>query len=107
MLMENRKRVLSAMFALAMLATAITMAAWQEKSAEKPAVAAAKPGAAEMGRLKFYLGEWDYTETYPNEEKNTRGHTSKLGPGRNSRVHKVHSHGQVGQLLGMVGVSQG
>src|SRR6266853_2328607 len=102
MLMENRKRVLSAMFALAMLATAITMAAWQEKSAEKPAVAAAKPGAAEMERLKFYLGEWDYTETYPNEEKNTGVYTSKLGPGGNSLINAFHSQGPVGDFEGLL-----
>src|SRR6266478_4286455 len=102
MLMENRKRVLSAMFAVAMLATAITIAAWQEKSAEKPAVAAAKPGAAEMERLKFYLGEWDYTETYPNEEKNTGVYTSKLGPGGNSLINTFHSQGPVGDFEGLI-----
>jgi len=100
--MENRKRVLSAMFAVAMLATAITIAAWQEKSAEKPAVAAAKPGAAEMERLKFYLGEWDYTETYPNEEKNTGVYTSKLGPGGNSLINTFHSQGPVGDFEGLL-----
>src|SRR6266436_2170893 len=102
MLMENRKRVLSAMFALAMLATAITMAAWQEKSAEKPAVAAAKPGAAEMERLIFYLGEWDYTETYPNGAKNTGVYTSKLGPGGNSLINAFHSQGPVGDFEGLL-----
>src|SRR5260370_4884369 len=38
-------------------------AALQEKAGQKqaaaPAPQAAKPGAAEMERLKFYLGEWD------------------------------------------------
>src|SRR6266487_5372372 len=98
MLMENRKRVLSVMFALAMLATAITMAAWQEK----PAVAAAKPGAAEMERLKFYLGEWDYTETYPNGAKNTGVYTSKPGPGGNSLINTFHSQGPVGDFEGLL-----
>src|ERR1700731_3909192 len=56
----------------------------QEKTAEKPTAAsvapALKPGAAEMGRLKFYLGEWEYTETYPKSGfsptggKNTGGY---------------------------------
>jgi hypothetical protein len=53
----------------AMLLGVPLWAALQEKTAEKPAAApaaeAAKPGMAEMERLKFYLGEWDYTETYP------------------------------------------
>jgi hypothetical protein len=46
----------------------------------------AKP-ATEMEKLNFYLGEWDYTETYgkaPNGPKNTGVYTSKLGPGGNS-----------------------
>jgi hypothetical protein len=37
----------------------------------------------EMEKLNFYLGEWDYTETYgkgPNGPKNTGVYTSKLGP---------------------------
>jgi len=92
MFMEHRKQVFSVMFALVMLATAITMAARQEKSAEKPAVApAAKPGAAEMEPLKFYVDEWDYTETYPNGAKNTGVYTSKLGPGGNSLINSFHS----------------
>jgi len=42
------------MFALAMLAATLTMAARQEKTAEKPAaVPPARPGVAEMERLKF------------------------------------------------------
>src|SRR5260221_4109538 len=102
MLMENRKRVLSAMFAAPMLATAITIAAWQEKSAEKPAVAAAKPGAAEMERLEFYLGEWDYKGTDPNEEKNTGVYTSKLGPGGKLLIKAVHFHGPVGDFEGLL-----
>src|SRR5712691_549843 len=109
MLMENRKRVLSVMFALAMLATAITMAAWQEKSTEKPAAAqAVKPGAAEMERLKFYLGEWDYTETYPksaaypNGGQNTGVYTSKRGPGGNSLINTFHSQGPLGDFEGLL-----
>ncbi len=103
MFMEHRKQVFSVMFALVMLATAITMAARQEKSAEKPAVApAAKPGAAEMEPLKFYVGEWDYTETYPNGAKNTGVYTSKLGPGGNSLINSFHSQGPVGDFEGLL-----
>lgn len=83
----------------------------QEKTAEKPAAAAApqaKPGAAEMERLKFYLGEWDYTETYPksaftpNGGKNTGVYTSKLGPGGNSLINTFHSQGPVGDFEGLL-----
>ena len=63
MIRENRKRAFFTMFVLAMLAATLTIAARQEKTAEKPAAtpkeARAIPGAAEMERLKFYLGEWD------------------------------------------------
>jgi hypothetical protein len=86
-------------------------AALQEKPAEKsaaPAAPAAKLGAAEMARLKFYLGEWDYTETYPksafypNGGKNTGVYTSKLGPGGNSLINTFHSQGPVGDFEGLL-----
>src|SRR5258708_6044251 len=79
-------------------------AARQEKTSEKsPAPAqAAKPGAAEMDRLKFYLGEWDYTETYSNGAKNTGLYTSKLGPGGNSLINTFHSQGPVGDFEGLL-----
>jgi hypothetical protein len=84
----------------------------QEKTAEKPTAAsvapALKPGAAEMDRLKFYLGEWEYTETYPksafspNGGKNTGVYTSKLGPGGNSLINTFHSQGPVGDFEGLI-----
>jgi hypothetical protein len=88
----------------------------QEKTAEKPvatapiatATPAPKPGAAEMERLKFYLGEWDYTETYPKSAfypeggKNTGVYTSKLGPGGNSLINSFHSQGPVGDFEGLL-----
>lgn len=82
-------------------------AARQEKPAEKSAgtaaaAPAAKPGAAEMERLKFYLGEWDYTETYSNGAKNTGVYTSKLGPGGNSLINTFHSQGPVGDFEGLL-----
>jgi hypothetical protein len=52
----------------------------------------AKPGAGEIERLKFYVGEWQYTEEYPksprypNGSKNTGIYASKLGPGGNSLI---------------------
>ncbi|HVS88285.1 MAG TPA: SRPBCC family protein [Candidatus Acidoferrum sp.] len=69
--------------------------------------APAEPGA-EMKRLKFYLGEWDYTESYektsfyPNGGKNTGVYTSKLGPGGNSLVQNFHSQGPVGDFEGLI-----
>jgi hypothetical protein len=104
---QNRKRIFSTPLALTMLAAAMATAALQEKTAEKPA-AAAILGAAEMERLRFYLGEWDYTETYPkspfapNGGKNTGVYSSKLGPGGQSIVNSFHSQGPVGDFEGLI-----
>src|SRR5882757_6144642 len=112
MIRENRKRAFFTMFVLGMLAATLTRAARQEKTAEKPAAAPKEPraivGAAEMERLKFYLGEWDYTETYPkspfspNGGKNTGVYSSKLGPGGNSLINTFHSQGPVGDFEGLL-----
>jgi len=88
-----------------MVMTAICGAAWaarQQKSGD--AGGPASKAAPEMERLKFYLGEWDYTETYPKSGaypdggKNTGVYTSKLGPGGNSLVNGFHSQGPVGDF---------
>jgi Zn-dependent M28 family amino/carboxypeptidase len=76
----------------------------QEKSAENSGSA----GKSEMDRLKFYLGDWDYTETYPkssfypNGGKNTGVYTSKLGPGGNSLIETFHSQGPLGDFEGLL-----
>ena len=87
---------------LAILFCVPVWAALQEKAAEKSAAAPVKPGAAEMERLKFYVGEWDYTETYAKGAKNTGLYTSKLGPGGNSLINTFHSQGPVGDFEGMI-----
>lgn len=77
----------------------------QEKSASG---GAPHPGVAEMERLKFYLGEWDYTENYPksamapNGGSNTGVYLSKLGPGGMSLLNSFHSKGPVGEFEGML-----
>jgi hypothetical protein len=96
----------------AMLVGVPLWAALQEKTGEKPAAApaaaAATPGLAEMERLKFYVGEWDYTETYPksafapNGGVNTGVYHSKLGPGGQSLVNSFHSQGPVGDFEGLL-----
>jgi hypothetical protein len=107
--MRKKPRTRIATISIALLLGVPLSAALQEKTAEKPPIApAAKPGAAEMDRLKFYLGEWDYTETYPksafypNGGKNTGVYTSKLGPGGNSMVENFHSQGPVGDFEGLI-----
>ena len=84
-----------------MLAATLTMGARQDKPAEQGS-AEARPGAVEMERLKFYLGEWDYTETYPKGGKNTGVYTSKLGPGGNSLINAFHSTGPMGDFEGLL-----
>jgi hypothetical protein len=89
-----------------MMLGATAWSARQQKSDEKSAPVS-KP-APEMDRLKFYLGEWDYTETYPksatfpNGGKNTGLYTSKLGPGGNSLINGFHSQGPVGDFEGLL-----
>jgi len=102
----------AAKFWIVTISLALSVPLWasrQEKTAEKQAATpAVKPGAAEMERLKFYLGEWDYTETYPksafapNGGKNTGVYTSKLGPGGNSLINTFHSQGPVGDFEGLL-----
>jgi hypothetical protein len=75
-----------------------------------PAKVVAAPGVApEMLRLqKFYLGKWDYTETYPKSDyvpnggQNTGTYTSELGPGGNSLINRFHSQGPVGDFEGLL-----
>jgi len=70
--------------------------------------AKAKPGAAEMKRLGFYVGNWTYTETYPKSAMapqgatNTGIYTSKWGPGGKSLLNTFHSKGPVGDFEGML-----
>src|SRR5271168_3027235 len=91
------------------LTMAVCATAWstrQQKTADAPA--ASSKSAPEMERLKFYLGEWDYTETYPksgaypNGGKNTGVYTSKAGPGGNSLINGFHAQGPVGDFEGLL-----
>ena len=108
--MKNRFKIRMTVAIFAALLLSLPLwAMLQDKTAEKPAVAATgKPGAAEMERLKFYLGEWDYMETYPkssfypNGGKNAGVYTSKLGPGGNSLINTFHSQGPVGDFEGLL-----
>ena len=105
--MRNKRNLIFAPLFLAVLLANSPRLAPQEKPAEKPGPAE-RPGAAEMARLKFYLGEWDYTETFPkspsfpNGGKNTGVYTSKLGPGGNSLINSFHSQGPVGDFEGLI-----
>jgi hypothetical protein len=55
--------------------------------------------SAELDRLKFYLGDWDYSEIYeksalfPNGGRNTGSWTAQTGPQGRSIIHAFASHG--------------
>jgi hypothetical protein len=104
---RNWKVALTALtLTLVTLTCANAWSARQQKSADAPEPLS--KSAPEMDRLKFYLGEWDYTETYPksasypNGGKNTGLYTSKLGPGGNSLINGFHSKGPVGDFEGLL-----
>jgi len=89
---------------VAILLSLPVRAARQESKAANSAQQAKPKPAPEMEKLSFYLGEWDYTETYgksPNAPKNTGVYTSKLGPGGNSLINTFHSQGPVGDFEGL------
>ena len=100
--MQKNRRIALAATALT-LTMAICAAAWpaqqEKKAAQTRSVATFSP---EMERLKFYLGEWDYTETYPKGAVNAGVYTSRLGPGGMSMINTFHSHGPVGDFEGML-----
>ena len=106
--MKKIGKIVAAASALT-LTLAICASAWsagKQKNAAAPM--AASKTAPEMQRLNFYLGEWDYTETYtksapyPDGGKSTGLYTSKLGPGGNSLINSFHSKGPVGEFEGLL-----
>jgi hypothetical protein len=106
---QNWKTSLSTItLSLTMALCATAWSAHQQKSEAKAAPESASKATSEMDRLKFYLGEWDYTETYPKSGaypdggRNTGLYTSKLGPGGNSLINGFHSKGPVGDFEGLL-----
>lgn len=101
-----------ALLGLTLIVVAVSgLAMIRQNSETKPAQgqeAKAKPGAAEMKRLGFYVGNWTYTETYPKSAMapqgatNTGVYTSKWGPGGKSLLNTFHSKGPVGDFEGML-----
>ncbi len=103
---RNQKHFSFVAAMLLTLAVTMTIAARQDRPSQQ--APPAKPGEAEMERLKFYLGEWQYTEEYPKSAlfpdggKNTGIYTSKLGPGGNSLINTFHSQGPMGESEGLL-----
>lgn len=100
----TRARIVAlfAAFAGAILLVCMPASAkWQGKTTDKPAAQTAK-SSPEMDRLKFYLGDWDYTESYEKGGQNTGVYLSRLGPGGNSLINHFHSQGPVGDFEGLL-----
>jgi len=102
----TKNRVIS----IAVIFTVLALGFLLSHQLRSPATVSAAPGAApEMLRLqKFYLGTWEYTETYPKSDyvpnggQNTGVYTSELGPGGNSLINHFHSQGPVGDFEGLL-----
>ena len=99
--MRKHARTMIGLAGILSVLFAAPVRAKSQEAGSKPEMMAT-PGGAEMERLKFYLGEWDYAESYPNGGKNTGVYTSKLGPGGNSLVQTFHSKGPVGDFEGLL-----
>jgi hypothetical protein len=103
----NRKVIFSGIITAALLGLPL-WARHQEKIATPAETKSAASKTPEMDKLKFYVGEWDYTETYPKSAfypsggKNTGVYKSRLGPGGNSLINEFHSAGPVGEYDGLL-----
>lgn len=104
--MKGNWRATGVAAGIGLLVCASVWAGQQGDAGQRTAPAARQ--SAEMARLNFYLGEWNYTETYPksaafpNGGQNTGIYTSKAGPGGNSLVNSFHSQGPVGDFEGLL-----
>jgi hypothetical protein len=103
--MRIHKHAIAAITLAGMVAILLSLPVRAARQENKAVYSTQKPKPApEMEKLSFYLGEWDYTETYgksPNAPKNTGVYTSKLGPGGNSLINTFHSQGPVGDFEGL------
>jgi Protein of unknown function (DUF1579) len=101
---KHAKAVIAFATTMVIVLSLPVLAARREALAENAAQAGAPKPAPEMEKLHFYLGEWDYTETYGKATggpQNTGVYTSKLGPGGNSLINTFHSRGPVGDFEGL------
>ena len=105
------KSILSSVFAVAFAVLPLFAKNQEKSSASTTPVAPAASASPEMEKLKFYLGEWDYTETYPPSKrfqsgaKNTGVYVSRPGPGGNSLINEFHSQGPVGDFSGLLAMT--
>jgi hypothetical protein len=104
---KNMKKLnywLPAIFIAVLVLSGALFAKAPQDAKSAPAV----PGSQEMAKLKFYIGEWNYTESYektpryPAGGKNTGLYTSTPGPGGNSLVQHFHSQGPMGDFEGLM-----
>ena len=98
--MKGRRKKHTAMPLAVVVVVAIILpvaAQHRKKPTESPA---SKPTpVAELDRLRFYLGEWSYSETYdksvlfPTGGQNSGSWTAQIGPQGRSIIHAFVSHG--------------
>jgi len=71
----------------------------QDSSKTAASGTAKSSGSSELNRLKFYVGDWDYSEVYekstlfPNGGRNSGTWTGQLGPQGRSIINAFVSHG--------------
>jgi hypothetical protein len=103
---KSKLSILALLFVIFAMSGSI-FAKQSQKDSAPPAAATPTP-TPEMDRLKFYIGEWNYTETYektpfyPTGGKNGGLYTSTRGPGGNSLVQHFHSQAPAGDFEGMM-----
>ncbi len=106
------RRIEISLSLMTLVAMVVVSVAARQSSSEKPASAAAmqapQPGPEMVKLQKFYLGTWDYTETYPKGPfapeggVNTGVYKSELVPGGFSLINHFHSQGPVGDFEGLL-----
>jgi hypothetical protein len=106
------RRIEISLSLMTLVAMVVVSVAARRSSSEKPASVGAmqtpQPGPEMVKLQKFYLGTWDYTETYPKGPfapeggVNTGVYKSELGPGGFSLINHFHSQGPVGDFEGLL-----
>jgi hypothetical protein len=92
-------RQLAIVIAVGLLASPIVRIAAQSSNKSIGSDVAMSNASLELGRLRFYIGDWNYTEVYekstlfPNGGQNTGTWTAQLGPQGRSIIHAFVSHG--------------
>jgi hypothetical protein len=94
-----RVRHLAIIVVAALFAGPMVRIAGQDRNKTADSHSAKASSGPELDRLKFYVGDWDYSEVYeksalfPNGGRNTGSWTGQLGPEGRSIINAFVSHG--------------